>query len=240
MDYYSLISGSDVRGVAIGENAVLTESVGYRIGQAFAVFLSRRGIEQPRVNVGHDPRLSSPSLEQAIADGLASAGALVQTFGLCTTPAMYMSLLGTPGADASIMVTASHLPWERNGYKFFLPDGGITGATLRDILSIAAEAADHKRAGGDQHLLRRQRDRDAFADRRKHRPQPRKPHRRNQHQIRRVLFDGTDGTVLAQIDFGAELSSKRFGRCTVVPSRQCDNTKIAGVRTHHIARAPPD
>ncbi len=149
MDYYSLISGSDVRGVAIGENAVLTESVGYRIGQAFAVFLNRRGIEQPRVNVGHDPRLSSPSLEQAIADGLASAGALVQTFGLCTTPAMYMSLLGTPGADASIMVTASHLPWERNGYKFFLPDGGITSATLRDILSIAAETADHMRAGGE-------------------------------------------------------------------------------------------
>ncbi len=149
MDYYSLISGSDVRGVAIGENAVLTESVGYQIGQAFAVFLIRRGIEQPRVNVGHDPRLSSPSLEQAIADGLASAGAIVRTFGLCTTPAMYMSLLGYPGADASIMVTASHLPWERNGYKFFLPDGGITGATLREILAIASESADHRRSGGE-------------------------------------------------------------------------------------------
>ncbi|MBQ9010138.1 MAG: phosphomannomutase/phosphoglucomutase [Clostridia bacterium] len=149
MDYYSLISGSDVRGVAIGENAVLTEAVGYRIGQAFAVFLMRKGIEQPRVNVGHDPRLSSPSLEQAIADGLASAGAIVRTFGLCTTPAMYMSLLGVPGADASVMVTASHLPWERNGYKFFLPDGGITGATLREILAIASESGDHKHAGGE-------------------------------------------------------------------------------------------
>ena len=148
MDFFSLISGSDVRGTAIGDNAVLTESAGYRIGQAFATYLMRKGISQPRVNVGHDPRLSSPALEQAVADGLARAGAIVRTFGLCTTPAMYMSLLDEPSADASIMVTASHLPWERNGYKFFLPDGGITGKTLREILSIASEAGELVHAGG--------------------------------------------------------------------------------------------
>ncbi|MBQ7485913.1 MAG: phosphomannomutase/phosphoglucomutase [Clostridia bacterium] len=148
MDFYSLISGSDVRGVAIGENAVLTERAGYRIGQAFSEFLMRRGIARPCVNIGRDPRLSSPALEQAIADGLASAGSIVRTFGLCTTPAMYMSLLGTPGADASIMVTASHLPWERNGYKFFLPDGGINSSTLKAILAIASEATDLTHEGG--------------------------------------------------------------------------------------------
>jgi len=148
MDYLSLISGSDVRGVAIGENAVLNETVAYRLGQAFSTFLVRRGIARPCVNVGHDPRLSSPALEQALADGLASAGSIVRTFGLCTTPAMYMSLLGEPGADGAIMVTASHLPWDRNGFKFFLHDGGISSSTLLEILVIAADSADLTREGG--------------------------------------------------------------------------------------------
>ena len=148
MDFFSLISGSDVRGTAIGPDAGLTESVGYRIGQALGEYLRRKGIECPRVNVGHDPRLSSPALERAMADGLCSVGVSVLTFGLCTTPAMYMSLVGKPGGDAAVMVTASHLPWERNGYKFFLPDGGINTATLREILSIAAEDGTFERENG--------------------------------------------------------------------------------------------
>ena len=150
MKIASLISGSDVRGQAIGEGAQLTPDVGYRLGQAFVRFLNGRGAAAPKIAVGRDPRLSGEALEQAIADGMASAGARVTCFGLATTPAMYMALVRPEFAgDASVMVTASHLPWERNGYKFFLPDGGITGATLREILVLADSDGDFTRPGGE-------------------------------------------------------------------------------------------
>ena len=63
-------------------------------------------------------------------------------FGLCTTPAMFMSLL-TEGfmPDAALMVTASHQPMEKNGVKFILPHGGVSGAELDEIIACA-EAAE--------------------------------------------------------------------------------------------------
>ena len=149
MKIASLISGSDVRGQAIGEGAQLTESVGFRLGQAFVRFLNSRGIKAPKIAVGRDPRLSGEALERAIAEGMESAGAKVTCFGLSTTPAMYMALVRPEfSGDASVMVTASHLPWERNGYKFFLPDGGITSATLKEILSLADSGENFTAPGG--------------------------------------------------------------------------------------------
>ena len=156
MDYLTLVSGSDVRGAALGEHALLTPEVGRRIGQAFCQYLHTLGLECPRINVGRDPRLSGEALEAAIAEGMQSAGAQVTVFGLCTTPAMYMSLITGKGGHAAVMVTASHLPWERNGYKFFLPDGGITSSVLKKILALANSDEDFSRAGGtlstDQYL----------------------------------------------------------------------------------------
>ena len=149
MGIASLISGSDVRGKAIGEGAPLTEAVGHRLGQAFVRYLKDHGVAAPKVAVGRDPRLSGERLEAAIAEGMASAGAQVTCFGLATTPAMFMALVRPEfGGDASVMVTASHLPWERNGYKFFLPDGGITGKTLKEILALADSDADFTAPGG--------------------------------------------------------------------------------------------
>ena len=73
---------------------------------------------------------------------MARTGAQVWDYGMCTTPAMYMSLL-TEGfkADASIMVTASHHPYYRNGLKFFLPEGGVSATDISMILSIAVSTA---------------------------------------------------------------------------------------------------
>ena len=150
-DIASLISGSDVRGKALGEGAPLTPEVGYRIGQAFAAWLRGRDVQSPKVSIGRDPRLSGEALEAAIADGLCSAGARVTRFGLATTPAMFMSLVRPEfSGDASVMVTASHLPWERNGYKFFLPDGGISSSVLREILALADSDRDLTVPGGTQ------------------------------------------------------------------------------------------
>ena len=144
-DYQSLKSGTDVRGRAMGAGAVLTEEVALCIGGAFVTWLSEKTGKNPdrlTVSIGRDPRLTGQSLLAACAEGMARSGAKVWDYGLCTTPAMYMSLL-TEGfeADAAVMVTASHHPSDRNGLKFFLPQGGISATDLSMILSIAQSTA---------------------------------------------------------------------------------------------------
>ena len=152
IDYQTLKSGTDIRGCALGEKAVLTSEVALCIGGAFVNWLSEKTDKHPdqiTVAIGRDSRLSGPSLLAACAEGMARAGAQVWDYGMCTTPAMYMSLL-TEGfeADASIMVTASHHPSDRNGFKFFLPQGGLSSTDISMILSTAGATApvacDHK------------------------------------------------------------------------------------------------
>ncbi len=144
-DYQSLKSGTDIRGDALGEKAVLTNEVALCIGGAFITWLSEKTGKHPgalTVAIGRDSRLTGPALLAACAEGMARTGAQVWDYGMCTTPAMYMSLL-TEGfkADASIMVTASHHPYYRNGLKFFLPEGGVSATDISMILSIAANTA---------------------------------------------------------------------------------------------------
>lgn len=143
MDWMKLKSGSDVRGTAVGENAVLTENVACTLGMAFARLISEKKgkpVSQVKIAVGRDSRISGPALLQAAAEGISRSGAAVINFGMCTTPAMYMSII-TPGfePDGSIMITASHHPWDKNGLKFFLEDGGIEGETVEELLRMASE-----------------------------------------------------------------------------------------------------
>lgn len=137
-----LKSGSDIRGVAIatqGNAQTLTPEIGYAVGAAFARWLALRlgkAADSLVVSVGRDSRLSGDALKAAMLAGLASAGVRALDCGLCTTPAMFMStrLLQCDGA---VMVTASHLPWQRNGYKFFTPAGGLDGPDIEAILDAA-------------------------------------------------------------------------------------------------------
>lgn len=145
INYQSLKSGTDVRGCAMGEKAVLTREVALCIGGAFINWLGEKTGKHPEqltVAIGRDSRITGPELLAACAEGMARAGAQVWDFGMCTTPAMYMCLL-TEGfmADASVMVTASHHPSDRNGLKFFLPTGGINATDLSMILSLAQSTA---------------------------------------------------------------------------------------------------
>lgn len=136
MDYKYLKSGTDIRGRAIGENAVLDAAMAETIGGAFVRWLKQKGDAQPVVAIGRDSRLSGETLLGACARGMAREGAKVYAFGLCTTPAMYRSLQYAPLAlTASVMVTASHHPSDRNGFKFFTrQNGGISSAALDEIL----------------------------------------------------------------------------------------------------------
>ena len=147
----SLQNGSDVRGVALegvpNEPVTLNEEAAYLIGAAFADWLAEKTGEPPEslsIAVGRDPRLSGPALANAMFAGFASRGVgRLIDLGLATTPACFMSTV-TPETnyDAGIMLTASHLPFNRNGAKFFTREGGLDKADIADVCARAADAAD--------------------------------------------------------------------------------------------------
>ncbi len=142
-----LQNGSDIRGVALvgieGQHVNLTPEVAKVIAQAFAKWLSQKTGKVPcalKVAVGNDSRLSGPALREAVIDGLTGSGIQVINCGLASTPAMFMTtVLEGYCYDGSIMLTASHLPFNRNGLKFFTVDGGLEKKDITAILEICEE-----------------------------------------------------------------------------------------------------
>ncbi|KAG8503540.1 hypothetical protein CXB51_001504 [Gossypium anomalum] len=145
-----LQNGSDVRGVALegekGRTVDLTPPAVEAIAESFGEWIIKalekergRPVEDVTVSLGKDPRISGASLSVAVFAGLARAGCLTFDMGLATTPACFMSTLLPPFAyDASIMMTASHLPYTRNGLKFFTKKGGLTSPEVEEICDKAA------------------------------------------------------------------------------------------------------
>ena len=112
--------GTDgARGVA---NTELTPELAMNIGRAAAMVLINKETEHPKVLIGKDTRLSSDMLEGALVAGLCSVGANVVKLGVVPTPAVAY-LIGKYNADAGIMISASHNPFEFNGIKIFNMDG---------------------------------------------------------------------------------------------------------------------
>jgi phosphomannomutase len=131
MEKIGCFKAYDVRGRVPQE---LNEDLAYRIGQAYAAFLSPH-----RVAVGRDVRLSSLPLTQALVAGLNDRGVEVWDLGLCGTEQVYF-YTSYLGLDGGIMITASHNPPEYNGMKFVReqsrPLSGDSG--LKEIESLAA------------------------------------------------------------------------------------------------------
>ncbi len=143
MDYKKLQNGSDIRGVALegieGQHVNLTEKVCVDIGRGFALWLIKKtGKTDLTVAVGRDSRLSGEQLAKWIIGAMVDSGLNVTDFGMASTPAMFMSTV-TDGYkfDGSVMITASHLPFNRNGFKFFTAGGGLEKGDIKDILAYA-------------------------------------------------------------------------------------------------------
>lgn len=142
-----LQNGSDVRGVAVagvaGQPVNLTEEAVNVIAQAFAEWLSekvKKPVNQLKIGVGHDSRVSAPALKAQVLAGLSVRGVLPFDCGLASTPSMFMSVVFPETKyDGSIMITASHLPYNRNGLKFFDADGGLEHDDITAILETAAD-----------------------------------------------------------------------------------------------------
>ena len=144
MDYSKLQNGSDIRGVALegieGQHINLTEAACKDIGRGFALWLVKKtGKASLRVAVGRDSRLSGATLCDWICQAMVAQGLEVTDFGMASTPAMFMSTITEGYAfDGSVMITASHLPFNRNGFKFFTDDGGLEKSDIKEILDFAA------------------------------------------------------------------------------------------------------
>lgn len=141
-----LQNGSDIRGVACegieGEKVNLTPLASNIIAQSFASWLSKKtgkAVESLTVGIGRDSRITGEALANAAMSGLSSCGVKVVDCGMATTPAMFMSIVFPETKfDGSIMITASHLPFNRNGLKFFDNDGGLEHEDITAILEGAA------------------------------------------------------------------------------------------------------
>ncbi|MEO0442226.1 MAG: phosphomannomutase [Pseudomonadota bacterium] len=133
MTELSCFKAYDIRG-RVPEQ--LNEDIAYRIGRAFVDFVGAR-----RVVVGHDIRLTSASLTNALVEGITDAGANVMHIGQCGTEEVYFAAFNNK-VDGGICVTASHNPMDYNGMKFVRegakPISGDTG--LFDIKRLAEQA----------------------------------------------------------------------------------------------------
>jgi phosphomannomutase len=142
-----LQNGSDIRGVAIAgvpdEPVNLTPDIAKRLGYAFITWLQdklQQSPDQLKVAVGRDSRLSGETLMEAVMAGMTATGCQVYDVGIASTPAMFMSTV-TPelDCDGAIMLTASHLPYNRNGMKFFTQEGGLNKPDITAILTLAEQ-----------------------------------------------------------------------------------------------------
>jgi phosphoglucosamine mutase len=111
--------GTDgVRGVA---NSELTPELAFRLGR-FGGYVLTKDKDRPKVLIGRDTRISGHMLEGALVAGLLSTGAEVMRLGVISTPGVSY-LTKVLGAQAGVMISASHNPVADNGIKFFGPDG---------------------------------------------------------------------------------------------------------------------
>lgn len=146
IDFKKLQNGSDIRGVAIqtegGPEPNLTKETAGQITGAYIYWLSKKVQKNPvmlKVCVGQDSRISGDMLKAGVLEAISLWGAEGYDAGLSTTPAMFMAtVMPQFEFDGSIMITASHLPYERNGFKFFTAEGGTDKEDIAEILRLAS------------------------------------------------------------------------------------------------------
>jgi phosphoglucosamine mutase len=113
--------GTDgIRGLANSEP--MTPELALRLGRAIAWVAGGEGRTAPRVVIGKDTRLSGYMLETALASGICAMGGTVLLSGPIPTPAV-ANLTHSMRADAGVVISASHNPFQDNGIKLFGPDG---------------------------------------------------------------------------------------------------------------------
>lgn len=139
----------DIRGVYGSE---LTEDIAYKTARALTQLIAREQGGKPlQLVVGSDMRLSSPSLKQAVIQGIIDEGSNVVDIGLVSTPAFYFAV-AKYGYDGGLMVSASHNPPQYNGLKM-VRAGGVPVSRDTGIMMLRDQVMnnlnfDEKKLGG--------------------------------------------------------------------------------------------
>ena len=143
-EYKKLKSGTDIRGVAVeteGSPVQLTDETVYALTCGFARFLQKKDVApQSRIAVGHDSRISAERIKTQVLRALCDCGYTAVDCGLASTPAMFMTTVDFDCSGA-VQITASHHPYDRNGLKFFMKDGGVDSGDLDAIINFAVDGA---------------------------------------------------------------------------------------------------
>ncbi len=134
--------------------AAFAKMVQIRSGKGSALSSIARGFDewgdegllkqsQTVICVGRDPRMTGVRLADAFCRGVESVdGVIAHYTGLASTPAMF-EFCRADKCDGSVMITASHLPEDRNGIKFFTKNGGLTNADINILADSASACARH-------------------------------------------------------------------------------------------------
>lgn len=141
--YLYLKSGTDIRGTAVsgvpGEEVELTDEAVFDLTIGFCKWLRENGYNKNnKIAVGHDSRISAERIKNCIFNALAQFDFEVYDCSYASTPAMFMSTVDMDFV-ASIQITASHHPYNKNGLKFFTVDGGLDGKDIVRITELAVE-----------------------------------------------------------------------------------------------------
>ncbi|MBI3359397.1 MAG: phosphomannomutase/phosphoglucomutase [Nitrospirae bacterium] len=142
----SIFREYDIRGVY---GTTLTEKLAEDIGRAFGTLICRGGGKS--ISMGHDVRLSTPSLRKALLTGILSTGVNVVDIGSCPTPVLYFSLY-TLNVDGGVMITASHNPAEHNGFKLCAGKQTIFGEDIQGV-KLRIDRQDFDQGSGSLTVL---------------------------------------------------------------------------------------
>ena len=132
-------------------NTELTPELVYRVAKAGAYVLGKHTDKAPLILIGKDTRLSGSLIESAMTAGFLSYGANVIHLGILPTPAVAY-LTRKLNADASVVISASHNPYEHNGIKFFSNKGMKIDDSIEEEIEEVMESGklDEIRAVGDK------------------------------------------------------------------------------------------
>ncbi len=143
--YKNFKSGTDIRGVASegveGQNVNLTDDVVKKMAFGFVLWLEKvadKKASEMTISVGRDSRISGERIANDVIDSFKKAGVKVIYTNLSSTPSMFMTTVDL-GCDGAVQITASHHPFNRNGLKFFTPNGGLEASDIEEILQYAQD-----------------------------------------------------------------------------------------------------
>lgn len=122
------------------------------VGASLAAHLKTDSSTQPLIIIGRDTRESGPWLERALIEGAVQAGARVRSAGVITTPGVAFLARSLP-ADAGVVISASHNPYQDNGFKLFAPSGRKLDDETERL--IEADILTETRGRGDIETRRR-------------------------------------------------------------------------------------